>query len=236
MKMLELSLFCDTFTEWDEKDFNTYLKQKSTVDSLLYGLQELHPNARIDSIRILWRDKEQSMLQIKEIMRKQQQAGREIAGQLPQTAGQSPEKTDRKGGFLKRLFGKKEDGNLPGHIRTPCPQQDHSGQTAAICAPVLRAGTYPRLRNRLLNERLQQVIRHMDRNIQEEMQQREEKLGRTGERSLAIVAGLVVFMLLLLRGSYMIIHRDMARINRYKKRLEETIGQLEHTVAENEGA
>ena len=34
MKMLELSLFCDTFTEWDEKDFNTYLKQKSTVDSL----------------------------------------------------------------------------------------------------------------------------------------------------------------------------------------------------------
>ena len=26
----------------------------------------------------------------------------------------------------------------------------------------------------------------------------------------------------------------MARINRYKKRLEETIGQLEHTVAENE--
>lgn len=90
MKMLELSLFCDTFTEWDEKDFNTYLKQKSAVDSLLYGLQELHPNARIDSIRILWRDKEQSMLQIKEIMRKQQQAGREIAGQLPQTAGQSP--------------------------------------------------------------------------------------------------------------------------------------------------
>ena len=47
------------------------------------------------------------------------------------------------------------------------------------------------------NEQLQQVIRHMDRNIQEEMQQREEKLGRTGERSLAIVAGLVVFMLLL---------------------------------------
>lgn len=108
MKMLELSLFCDIFTEWDEKDFNTYLKQKSAVDSLLYGLQELHPNARIDSIRILWKDKEQSMLQIKEIMRKQQQAGREIAGQLPQTAGQSPpKKTGRKGGFLKRLFGKK---------------------------------------------------------------------------------------------------------------------------------
>lgn len=236
MKMLELSLFCDTFTEWDEKDFNTYLKQKSTVDSLLYGLQELHPNARIDSIRILWRDKEQSMLQIKEIMRKQQQAGREIAGQLPQTAGQSPpKKTGRKRGFLKRLFGKKEKTEtspdtsaLHALNRTIADRQRQYARQFSEQAHILAS------RNRLLNEQLQQVIRHMDRNIQEEMQQREEKLGRTGERSLAIVAGLVVFMLLLLGGSYMIIHRDMARINRYKKRLEETIGQLEHTVAENE--
>ena len=57
----------------------------------------------------------------------------------------------------------------------------------------------------------------MDRNIQSEIQQREEKLDSTGERSLTIIAGLVVVMLLLLGGSYMIIHRDMARINRYKK-------------------
>ena len=236
MKMLELSLFCDIFTEWDEKDFNTYLKQKSAVDSLLYGLQELHPNARIDSIRILWKDKEQSMLQIKEIMRKQQQAGREIAGQLPQTAGQSPpKKTGRKGGFLKRLFGKKEKTETSPNAsalhalnRTIADRQRQYARQFSEQAHILAS------RNRLLNEQLQQVIRHMDRNIQEEMQQREEKLGRTGKRSLAIVAGLVVFMLLLLGGSYMIIHRDMARINRYKKRLEETIGQLEHTVAENE--
>ena len=147
MKMLELSLFCDTFTEWDEKDFNTYLKQKSAVDSLLYGLQELHPNAGIDSIRILWRDKEQSMLQIKEIMRKQQQAGREITGQLSQMAGQSLPEKDRQEGRVpeKAVREKREDGNLPERVRTPCPQQDHCGQTAAICAPVLRAGTYPRL-------------------------------------------------------------------------------------------
>lgn len=92
MKMLELSLFCDIFTEWDEKDFNTYLKQKSAVDSLLYGLQELHPNARIDSIRILWKDKEQSMLQIKEIMRKQQQAGREIADSFRKQPDKAPRK------------------------------------------------------------------------------------------------------------------------------------------------
>lgn len=167
MKMLELSLFCDTFTEWDEKDFNTYLKQKSAVDSLLYGLQELHPNARIDSIRILWRDKEQSMLQIKEIMRKQQQAGREIAGQLPQTAGQSPpKKTGRKGGFLKRLFGKKEKTETSPDTsalhtlnRSIADRQRQYARQFSEQAHILAS------RNRLLNEQLQQVIRHMDRNI-----------------------------------------------------------------------
>lgn len=45
----------------------------------------------------------------------------------------------------KAVREKREDGNLSECIRTPCPQQDHCGQTAAICAPVLRAGTYPRL-------------------------------------------------------------------------------------------
>lgn len=175
MKMLELSLFCDTFTEWDEKDFNTYLKQKSAVDSLLYGLQELHPNAGIDSIRILWRDKEQSMLQIKEIMRKQQQAGREITGQLSQMAGQSlPKKTGRKGGFLKRLFGKKEKTETSPnasalHVlnRTIADRQRQYALQFSEQAHILAS------RNRLLNEQLQQVIRHMDRNIQSEIQQRE---------------------------------------------------------------
>ena len=236
MKMLELSLFCDTFTEWDEKDFNTYLKQKSAVDSLLYGLQELHPNAGIDSIRILWRDKEQSMLQIKEIMRKQQQAGREITGQLSQIAKQSPsKKAEKKKGLLKKLFRKKEKtetspnaSTLHALNRSIADRQQQYARQFSEQAHILAS------HNRSLNGQLQQVIRHMDRNIQSEIQQREEKLDSTGERSLTIIAGLVVVMLLLLGGSYMIIHRDMTRINRYKKRLEETIGQLEHTVAENE--
>ena len=142
-------------------------------------------------------------------------------------------KTGRKGGFLKRLFGKKEKTETSPDTsalhtlnRSIADRQRQYARQFSEQAHILAS------RNRLLNEQLQQVIRHMDRNIQSEIQQREEKLDSTGERSLTIIAGLVVVMLLLLGGSYMIIHRDMARINRYKKRLEETIGQLEHTVAE----
>ena len=147
-----------------------------------------------------------------------------------------PPEKDRQEGRIpeKAVREKREDGNLPGHIRTPYPQQEHSGQTAAICAPVLRAGTYPRLPQQVAQRAASTGYQAHGPEHPGRDAQREEKLGRTGERSLAIVAGLVVFMLLLLGGSYMIIHRDMARINRYKKRLEETIGQLEHTVAENE--
>lgn len=134
----------------------------------------------------------------------------------------------------KAVREKREDGNLSECIRTPCPQQDHCGQTAAICAPVLRAGTYPRLPQQVAQRAASTGYQAHGPEHSGRDAATEEKLGRTGKRSLAIVAGLVVFMLLLLGGSYMIIHRDMARINRYKKRLEETIGQLEHTVAENE--
>ncbi len=144
--MLELSLFCDTFTEWDEKDFNTYLKQKSAVDSLLYGLQELHPNAGIDSIRPSYGGTRNSPC-CKSRRLCKAAASRQGNNRATFANGRTkpPEKDRQEGGFLKRLFGKKEDGNLPERVRTPCPQQDHCGQTAAICAPVLRAGTYPRL-------------------------------------------------------------------------------------------
>lgn len=236
MKMFELSLFCDTFMEWDENDFDTYREQKSAIDSLLCDLQEIYPNAHIDSIRILWKNKEQSMLQVKEIMQKQQQTGREIVRQLPEIKYSDISKpTGKKKGFLKRLFkkGQKTDifpnSSVPHAVyRSIVDKQQKYARQFSEQINILAS------RNRLLNGQLQQAIRHMDRDIQKEMLQRKEKISRAGEQSLAIAAGLTTFMLLLLGGSYIIIQRDMTRINRYKKRLEETIGQLRQTITENE--
>lgn len=236
MKMFELSLFCDTFMEWDERNFDTYREQKSAIDSLLCDLQEIYPNAHIDSIRILWKNKEQSMLQVKEIMQKQQQTGREIIRQFPETNYSDISKpTGKKGGFLKRLFKKDQKTDIPPNSSVPhavyrsiVDKQQKYARQFSEQINILTS------RNRLLNRQLQQAIRHMDRDIQKEMQQRKEKISRACEQSLAIAAGLTVFMLLLLGGSYIIIQRDMTRINRYKKRLEETIGQLRQTITENE--
>lgn len=231
MKMLELSLFCDTFMEWDKKDFDTYREHKSAIDSLLYDLQRVYPNAHIDSIRMLWKDKEQSMLQIKGIMRKQQQTDREMTGQIPETSTS----TGKKKNLLKRLFKKDPKTDNP-----PNPSVPHTTYRNIVDKRQKYARQFSEQinilasRNRLLNGQLQQVIRHMDRDIQNEMQQRKEKINRAGEQSLAIAAGLAAFMLLMFAGSYIIIQRDMTRINRYKKRLEETIGQLRQTIAENE--
>ena len=125
------------------------------------------------------------MLQIKEIMRKQQQAGREIAGQLPQTAGQSPpKKTGRKGGFLKRLFGKKEKTETsPNASALHDPQQDHCGQTAAYARQFSELGhiSSDLPATGCSNEQLQQVIRHMDRNIQEEIAATGGEAGQDGQ-------------------------------------------------------
>ena len=235
MKMFELSLFCDTFMEWDERDFDTYHEQKSAIDSLLCDLQEIYPNVHIDSIRILWKNKEQSMLQVKEIMQKQQQTGREIVRQLPETNYSDISKpTGKKGVLEKTVQERPKDGHSPNSsiphasYRNIVDKQQKYARQFSEQINILAS------RNRLLNGQLQQAIRHMDRDIQKEMQQRKEKISRAGEQSLAIAVGLTVFMLLLLGGSYIIIQRDMTRINRYKKRLEETIGQLRQTITENE--
>ena len=78
------------------------------------------------------------------------------------------------------------------------------------------------------------MIENMDGTVQAELKRQEEEVAEAGKRSFATVIGLTAFMVLLLIWSYMVIHRDMMRINRYKKRLEGTVRQLEQTVLENE--
>lgn len=71
--------------------------------------------------------------------------------------------------------------------------------------------------NRRLNVQLRQMIENMDGTVQAELKRQEEEVTEAGKRSFATVIGLTAFMVLLLIWSYMVIHRDMMRINRYKK-------------------
>lgn len=77
------------------------------------------------------------------------------------------------------------------------------------------------------------MLRYMDRTLLKELKQREDRIAEAEKRSFATTSGQIAIMVLLLGVSYAVIHRDMARINRYKRQLEKTVGQLEKTVSEN---
>lgn len=57
-----------------------------------------------------------------------------------------------------------------------------------------------------------------------ELKQREDRIAEAEKRSFATTSGQIAIMVLLLGVSYAVIHRDMARINRYKRQLEKRSG------------
>ncbi|MBS6470267.1 MAG: hybrid sensor histidine kinase/response regulator, partial [Bacteroides sp.] len=205
VKMLRLSFFCETFMEWSEQDFLLFQKRRRHIDSLLCSLRYSSSGSHTDSIRNLWRAKERYMREIIYWVHRQEEADREIAAQIPAIARQSERENAPKGGFLKRLFAKRHKADSPS-AASMLHELNRSvvGRQQAYARKLAERTDSLDGMNRRLNVQLRQVI------------------------------GLTAFMVLLLIWSYMVIHRDMMRINRYKKRLEGTVRQLEQTVLENE--
>ena len=235
VKMLRLSFFCETFMEWSEQDFLLFQKRRRHIDSLLCSLRYSSSGSHTDSIRNLWRAKERYMREIIYWVHRQDEADREIAAQIPAIARQSERENAPKGGFLKRLFAKRHKADTPS-AASMLHELNRSvvGRQQAYARKLAERTDSLDGMNRRLNVQLRQMIENMDGTVQAELKRQEEEVAEAGKRSFATVIGLTAFMVLLLIWSYMVIHRDMMRINRYKKRLEGTVRQLEQTVLENE--
>ena len=89
-------------------------------------------------------------------------------------------------------------------------------------------------RNAELNRLLQGLICQIDRKVQADLQKRETEVATMRERSFIQVGGLTGFVLLLLVISYIIIHRNVNRIKRYKQETTDLIGQLQQSIEQNE--
>lgn len=89
-------------------------------------------------------------------------------------------------------------------------------------------------RNAELNLQLQSLIRQIDGKIQADLQKRGDEIAAMRERSFFQIGGLTGFVLLLLVISYIIIHRNINRIKRYKQETTDLIGQLQKSIEQNE--
>ena len=206
------------------------------VDSLLCHFNGIYPAERIDSVRQLLEDKENQLHGIMRVLDEQEAINERIAERVPVIAWKSsqeePKKAKRKGLF--GIFGKKEKPEptttttmLYTLNRDVIARQKTQSRRLSEHADSLAA------RNTELNRQLQSLIRQMDERVQTDLQRRETEITTMRERSFLQIGGLTGFILLLLVISYIIIHLNAKRINRYRKETSKLIGRLEESDRRN---
>ena len=235
--LIEFSLLGETILEWDDEDLGLYHARRMTMDSMLCRFKATYPAERIDSVRHLLKDKERQMRQIVQLLEQQQAINDKITRQIPVIAQKSvqeqPKKPKRKG-FLG-IFGKKEEAKptatttmLRSLNRNMIAEQQAQSRRLSEHADSLAA------RNAELNRQLQGLVVQIDEKVQADLQKREAEIAAMRERSFIQIGGLTGFVVMLLIISYIIIHRNITRIKRYKRETADLIEQLKQSVEQNE--
>ncbi len=237
IQLIEFSLLGETILEWDDEDLKYYHARRMAMDSMLCRFKAIYPVERIDSVCHLLEDKERQMCQIVQILEQQQVINDKITRQVPVIAQKSvqeqPKKPKRKG-FLG-IFGKKEEAKptmtttmLRSLNRNMIAEQQAQSRRLSEHADSLAA------RNAELNRQLQGLVVQIDEKVQADLQKREAEIAAMRERSFIQIGGLTGFVVLLLIISYIIIHRNITRIKRYKRETADLIEQLKQSVEQNE--
>lgn len=235
-QIIEISLLGETVLEWEDEDVQTYHRKRLEVDSMLCLFKNYYPTERIDIMRNLLESKEQHLRQIMQVLDEQEAINERIAERVPVIAWKSTQeeqkKAKRKGLF--GLFGKKEKPEPTATTtmlytlnRDVIAQQKMQSRRLSEHADSLAT------RNMELNRQLQTLIGQMDNKVQTDLLRRETEITAMRERSFLQIGGLTGFILLLLVISYIIIHLNTKRINRYKKETSELIGRLEESDHRN---
>ena len=237
IQLIEFSLLGETILEWDNEDLEHYHDQRMAMDSMLCHIKTIYPVERIDSVRLLLEDKERQMHRIVQVLEQQHAINDKITRQVPaivqKSAQEQPKKPKRKG-FLG-IFGKKEEAKptvtttmLRSLNRNVIAEQQAQSRRLSEHADSLAA------RNVELNRQLQGLVVQMDEKVQADLQKREAEIASMREKSFIQIGGLTGFVVLLLIISYIIIHRNITRIKRYKRETADLIEQQKQSIKQNE--
>lgn len=235
-EMTGLSLLGESVLEWEDEDLEHYHIRRMAVDSMLCRFKTIYPARQIDSVRHLLESKERLLHGIVEVLDEQESLNQRIAERVPVIAARSaqeqPQKSKRKG-FLG-LFGKKEKPKTTAttnmlHALNSKEIAQQQAQNRRLAAQTNSLA----MRNNKLNRQLQSLIGQMDRKIESDLQGREMEITAMRERSFLQIGSLTGCLFLLLVVSYIIIHRDIRRIIRYKSKTVSLIKQLYESDMQN---
>lgn len=236
LQIMGLSLMGETVIDWNDDNLSEYHAGRMSADSTLAKLKAVCPSVYADSIRTLLADKEKQLEKIMEVLAQQDEINDKIARQVPAIARQSvqekPKRTKRKG-FLG-IFGKKEEpattvttAMLYSLKRDIITQQQEQHRLLSRHADSLAA------RNRQLNRHIQGLIHQLDRKVHEDLDAREShaaQMRRDAFLQLSCLMGVAAVLLLI---CYIVVHRNINRIKRYKLETSQLISRLETALEEN---
>ena len=235
--LIEFSLLGETVLVWDNEDLASYHSLRNGLDSMLNRFDNLYQKESIDNLRCLLRDKENQMHQIVRLLEQRDSINETLSRQKPivvqREIQEQPKKPKRKG-FLG-IFGKKEEAKttvttttIRSLNRNMIAEQQEQSRRLSEHADSLAA------RNAELNRQLQGLVVQMDEKVQADLQKREAEIASMREKSFIQIGGLIGFVVLLLGISYIIIHRNITRIKRYKRETADLIKQQKQSIKQNE--
>ncbi len=234
MRFLELSLLGETVLEWNSREVELYHSKRLALDSLLYDFKSIYQAERIDSVRFLLEDKETHLIQIMDLLDRQENVNEQIAQQVPVIAAQSIQEPSKKkrSGFLG-IFGKKVDPEPTTSSMLYTLNREMIAKQQSQQRQLTEYADSLAQRNTLLNRQLQELIGRIDGKVNEDLQKREATFIAMQERSFFNMGVLTFIMGVLLIGLYLIIHRNINRINQYRVKTSILIEKLQNAVKQN---
>lgn len=237
VRIVTLSLLGETVIDWDAGTVAEYHAGRMAVDSMLSRLREVYPNGRIDSVRNLLVKKETHLHDIMEVLAEQESINEKIARQIPVIARRStqeePKKQKKRTGFLG-IFGKKvKPAPTPTTTMLYTLNRDIIEKQREHSRNLARHADSLATRNAQLNRQLQTLISQLDTKVHEDLRRREahvESMNGDTFRKLGILTVIAATLLVI---CYIVVHRSVNRVKKYRNETAELIDRLEGALEEN---
>ena len=227
--MLDLTMFGETILEWKDADTATYRAKRLEVDSILCRFKNYYSGERIDSLRGLMAEKETQLFYISKLFEQQQELSEELAERVPVIAYESTQEPKTKGGFLG-LFKKKDKSQSATSTQLYTLNRDVIKKQSEQSRRLSATADSLAHRNLHINQKLKNLITVMDERITADLQQREQEIIYTRERTKISIGAITAFLFLSLALSYFVIMRDYGRKERGRRKLEESNQRNEELV------
>lgn len=174
-------------------------------------------------------EKETQLFYISKLFEQQQELSEKLAECVPVIAYESSQEPKTKGGFLG-LFKKKDKSQSATSTQLYTLNRDviknQSEQSRRLSATADSLAH----RNLHINQKLKNLITVMDERITADLQQREQEIIETRERTKISIGAITAFLFLSLALSYFVFMRDYGRKERGRRKLEESNQRNEELV------